>query len=171
LRNFKSYLNHGAIGRAGSLNMTESTFINDTLTNLRFHRQAKITVHSMLFAHPVPVDRMKISQFAKEVDVCFPNPLAGVAQMVQMVQIVQTVSMQFRGLPRSESSSCWAISRNPASQHSIELSSWAFRGSSGEGGHRPWNLMGNRPAADKSHAERNSTARGGPESLKYLILQ
>jgi hypothetical protein len=31
VRSFKWYLNHGTIGCAGSLNMTESTFVNDIL--------------------------------------------------------------------------------------------------------------------------------------------
>jgi hypothetical protein len=42
LRNFKWHLNHGAIGCARSLNMTESTFINGIFTNRLFHGQVKI---------------------------------------------------------------------------------------------------------------------------------
>jgi hypothetical protein len=53
LRSSKSYLNHGKIGCAGSLNMTESPFVNDILTNQIFHGQKKLNIFSLLFGHPV----------------------------------------------------------------------------------------------------------------------
>jgi hypothetical protein len=46
LKSFKWYLNDGAIGCDGSLNMTESTFRNERFTNRLFHGQAKIGVRS-----------------------------------------------------------------------------------------------------------------------------
>jgi hypothetical protein len=50
LRSFKWYSNHGAIGCAGSLNITENTFVNDICTNRRFHGQGKAGVCSHYFS-------------------------------------------------------------------------------------------------------------------------
>jgi hypothetical protein len=41
LRSFKSYLNHGAIGCDESLNMTESSLVNNICPNRLFHVQGK----------------------------------------------------------------------------------------------------------------------------------
>jgi hypothetical protein len=50
LRSFKWHLNHGATGCAGSLNMTESTFVNDIFTIRLFHGQVKIGIRSHYFS-------------------------------------------------------------------------------------------------------------------------
>jgi hypothetical protein len=50
LRRFKWYLNHGAVGCAGSLNMTRSTFVNDRFSNRLFHGQVQIRVCSHYFS-------------------------------------------------------------------------------------------------------------------------
>jgi hypothetical protein len=47
---FKSYLNHGTIGCAGSLTMTERNFANYIFMNRLFHRQIKLAVHSHYFS-------------------------------------------------------------------------------------------------------------------------
>jgi hypothetical protein len=46
LRSFKWHLNHGAIGCAGSLKMTQGTFVNERFTIRPFYRQEKIGVLS-----------------------------------------------------------------------------------------------------------------------------
>jgi hypothetical protein len=50
LRGFKWYLNHGAIGCAVSLNMGDSTFVNDLFTNQLFHGQVRIGIRSHYFS-------------------------------------------------------------------------------------------------------------------------
>jgi hypothetical protein len=42
LRSFECYLNHDTIGYAGSLNMTDSIFINDAFSIWLFHKQVKV---------------------------------------------------------------------------------------------------------------------------------
>jgi hypothetical protein len=44
LRRFKRHLNQCAIGCAGSLNMTASTFANDIFAIRPFHGQTKVVV-------------------------------------------------------------------------------------------------------------------------------
>jgi hypothetical protein len=50
LRSFKWDLNHGEIGCAGSLNITEGTFVNDIFANRLFHGQVPITLRSHYFS-------------------------------------------------------------------------------------------------------------------------
>jgi hypothetical protein len=50
LRSFKWYLNHGEIGCAGLLNMTETTLVNDIFAIRLFHGQITIGVRSHYFS-------------------------------------------------------------------------------------------------------------------------
>jgi hypothetical protein len=54
LRSGKWYLNHGAIGCAGSMNMTDGTFVNDTFADRPFPGQGKIGVCSHCFSVTLP---------------------------------------------------------------------------------------------------------------------
>jgi hypothetical protein len=67
LRSFKWYLNHDAAGCAGSLNMTESSFVNDIFANRLFYRQVKIAARSHNFAVTL-YHRRFLGWLSKEID-------------------------------------------------------------------------------------------------------